>query len=136
MIILHLLPSCLFDETDSTYDKFLVNGPVKSLEDIEHGMDGTIKHFVTYQNSSERVCDYIEDRYGNRTNLLYTQQTVGGQTVNLLQSVTDPSGRQILYTWANLGTSGQSLRTRMGPPGASRWRKDRRTRLVTATTPT
>ena len=107
MIILHLLPSCLFDETDSTYDKFLVNGPVKSLEDIEHGMDGTIKHFVTYQNSSERVCDYIEDRYGNRTNLLYTQQTVGGQTVNLLQSVTDPSGRQILYTWANLGTSGQ-----------------------------
>ena len=100
-------PAYLFDETDSDYDKFLVNGPVKSLADTEHGMDGTVKHFVTFQNSLERVCDYIEDRYGNRTNLVYTQQTVGGSTVNLLQSVTDPSGRQILYTWSNLGTTGQ-----------------------------
>jgi hypothetical protein len=62
-------PAYLFDETESNYDKFLVNGPVKSLADTEHGMDGTVKHFVTFQNSSERVCDYIEDRYGNRWRL-------------------------------------------------------------------
>ena len=99
-------PAYLYDETDSSYDTFLVNGPVKSLEDTEHGMDGTVKHFVTNANSLERVCDYIDDRYGNRTSLAYTQTTVGGLTVNLLQSVTDPSGRQITYTWSNLGTSG------------------------------
>src|SRR6266700_3270633 len=81
-------------------------------------MDGTVKHFVANQNSLERVCDYIEDRYGNRTNLTYTQQTVGGNTVNLLQSVTDPSSRQILYTWTNLGTSGSPawrITTAAGP---------------------
>jgi RHS repeat-associated protein len=100
-------PPYLFDETDPSYNTFLVNGPVKVLDDTEHGMDGTVKHFVTNQSSLERVCDYIDDRYGNRTNLAYTQTTVGGQTVNLLQSVTDPSGRQILYTWANLGGGGQ-----------------------------
>ncbi|MCW3055742.1 MAG: repeat protein [Chthonomonadales bacterium] len=100
-------PPYLYDETDAEYDKFLVNGPVTPLADIEHGMDGTIKHFVTFASSHERVCDYIQDRYGNTTNLAYTQVTVGGQTVNLLQSVTDPSGRQILYSWQNLGTSGQ-----------------------------
>jgi hypothetical protein len=111
-------PPYLFDETDSDYAKFLINGPIQSLDDVEHGMDGTIKHFVTFQSSLERVCDYIQDRYGNRTNLVYTQQTVGGITVNLLQSVTDPSGRQILYTWTNLGTTGQPawrITTAQGP---------------------
>ena len=49
----------------------LVSGPVKPLADIEHGMDGTIKHFVTFAGSRERVCDYIQDRYGNSTNLVY-----------------------------------------------------------------
>ena len=100
-------PPYLYDETDADYDKFLVSGPIKPLADIEHGMDGTIKHFVTFAGSRERVCDYLQDRYGNTTNLVYTQATVGGQTVNLLQSVTDPSGRQILYTWTNLGTQAQ-----------------------------
>ena len=84
-------PPYLYDETDAEYDRFLVSGPIKPLADIEHGMDGTIKHFVTYAGSRERVCDYIQDRYGNTTNLVYTQATVGGQTVNLLQSVMDPS---------------------------------------------
>ena len=100
-------PLYLFDETDAEYDKFLVSGPIAPLADVEHGMGGTIKHFVTFAGSHERVCDFIQDRYGNTTNLVYTQATVGGQTVNLLQSVTDPSGRQILYTWANLGTAAQ-----------------------------
>ena len=79
------------NETDADYDKFLVNGPIKPLADIKHSIDGTIKHFVTFAGSRERVCDYIQDRYGNTTNLVYTQATVGGQTVNLLQSVMDPS---------------------------------------------
>ena len=64
------------------------------------------KHFVRVQGSLERCCDYIDDRYGNRTSLTYTQQTVGGNTVNLLQTVTDPSGRQIAYTWTDLGPTG------------------------------
>ena len=84
-------PPYLYDETDADYDKFLVNGPIKPLADIKHSIDGTIKHFITYAGSRERVCDYIQDRYGNTTNLVYTQATVGGQTVNLLQSVMDPS---------------------------------------------
>ena len=57
-------PPYLYDETDADYDKFLVSGPIKPLADIEHGMDGTIKHFVTYAGSRERVCDYIQGRYG------------------------------------------------------------------------
>ena len=100
-------PLYLFDETDAEYDKFLVSGPIAPLADVEHGMDGTIKHFVTFAGSHERACDTIQDRYGSTTNLVYTQAVVGGQTMNLLQSVTDPSGRQILYTWTNLGTSAQ-----------------------------
>ena len=79
-------PAYLFDETDSTYDTFLVNGPVKSLEDSEHGMDGTVKHFVTNSGSPEGVCDYIDDRYGNRTSLACSRSNLGAQSSLLWRS--------------------------------------------------
>ena len=42
------------------------------------------------------MCDYIEDRHGNRTNLTYTNVTLpGGVPKKLLASVTDPTGRQL-----------------------------------------
>ena len=104
-------PPYLFDETDAEYDKFLVNGPVKPLADIEHGMDGTIKHFVSFANSRERVCDYIQDRYGNTTNLVYPQTTVTSVTDSLNYSVSHtyavPSVNQRYHLGANDYRDGQ-----------------------------
>src|SRR5437870_5988630 len=54
---------------------------------------------------NERVCDWIDDRHGNRTNLAYELEvTIGGVTRKLLTSVTDPSGRSLVFSWSNLGT--------------------------------
>jgi len=95
-------PPYLFDETESGYDVFLVNGPPKSLWDSEKSMDGTVKHFTLIGNT--RVCDSITDRYGNQTSLTYTTVQIGGVNTGLLNTVTDPSGRQLIFTWTNLGT--------------------------------
>src|SRR5262249_49533207 len=76
------------------------NGPPAVLADTEVGMDGTTKHF--FQNGSERDCDYIEDRHGNRTVLTYGQ-SAGDH--NLLTRVTDPSGRYLQISWTNVGTT-------------------------------
>src|SRR5262249_47042963 len=106
---LYTPPAYLFDELDSGYDKFLTNGPVKALDDTEKGMDGTVKHFQAYQYqgqySNERVCNTITDRYGNQTILTYSQVLVGGKVRNLLQSVTDPSGRALTFTWTDVSGS-------------------------------
>ena len=97
-------PLYLFDETSSDYQNFLVNGPVVPLDDTEIGMDGTTKHFVSVGNNV-RACDYIQDRYGSRTNLVYGANVGGASVSNLLSTVTDPVGRQLVFTWANKGTA-------------------------------
>ena len=78
--------------------------------------DGTVKHFISEGvyaaghpkvgfSVPTRVCDYIEDRHGNRTNLAYTNVTLpGGVPKKLLATVTDPTGRQLSFTWSNLGS--------------------------------
>ena len=91
-------PAYLFDELDSAYNTFLANGPASVVDDTEHSMDGTIKHFTSIGTS--RVCNYIQDRYGNTTNLTYTTVNNAAQ----LATVTDPSGRQLVFTWSNVGT--------------------------------
>jgi RHS repeat-associated protein len=105
-------PAYLFDELDSKYAEFLVNGPTEVLEDKQVGMDGTVKYFVRGGTdpdgspSSTRVCDYMEDRHGNRTT--FTYQTVslpGGGSKKLLTQVTDPSNRSLVFTWQNRGTA-------------------------------
>lgn len=95
-------PPYLFDELSSEYDNFLADGPAKPLADERRGMDGTVKHF--FINGSERSCDYIEDRHGNRTLLTYgLQVTLGdGSTKRLLTAVTDPSLRHLEISWTNL----------------------------------
>ncbi len=65
-------------------------------------MDGTIKHFTAIGNARE--CDYIQDRYGNTTNLTYTTVVINSVNVALLNTDTDPSGRRLLFHWSNLGT--------------------------------
>jgi hypothetical protein len=107
---LYTPPAYLYDELSSEYDAVLVNGPISVHTDQEVGMDGTIKHFIAGQSGGptvnpERVCDYIKDRYGNQTNLVYTDIAwPDGSTKKLLSTVTDPSGRSITFGWTNLGT--------------------------------
>lgn len=112
---LYTPPPYLFDETDSKYDVFVVNGPSAPLEDSEKGMDGTTKHFVHVATNPDgsinyniRACDYIEDRHGNRSNLTYgfTATAADGSTEKKVTAVTDPVGRTLTLTWANLGTAG------------------------------
>ncbi len=110
---LYTPPAYLYDETDSRYDASLADGVQRSLEDSERGMDGTVKHFVPEgtdaggRASKTRVCDYIEDRYGNRTVLTYGLPITlpDGSLKNLLTKVTDPTGRFLTFTWQNLGTA-------------------------------
>lgn len=101
-------PPYLFDETSSDYQAFLVNGPIVALDDTEIGMDGTTKHFTSVGNNT-RACDYIKDRYGNQTNLTYGAVVSGTAVASLLATVTDPSGRQLVFTWVNLGTAQQPI---------------------------
>ncbi len=95
-------PAYMYDELSSEYENFLANGPAEVLSDTQKGMDGTVKHFV--KNGNARVCDSIEDRHGNRTELTYGL-SVG--TESLLTRVTDPSGRYLEITWTNLNTAQQ-----------------------------
>ncbi len=98
-------PPYLFDDMSSSYDKFLVTGPTKVLDDTEKGMDGTVKHY--FKNGNERDCDYIQDRHGNKTTLTYSTAITLPDGHHPLSSVTDPSGRVLTFVWANLGMSGQ-----------------------------
>ncbi len=101
-------PAYLFDETQSSYQQFLVSGPVVPLDDTETGMDGTVKHFVKVSDNW-RACDYIQDRYGSRTTLVYGASVNGSSVPTLLSTVTDPVGRQLVFTWNNLGTTAQPI---------------------------
>ena len=101
-------PAYLFDETQSSYQQFLVSGPVVPLDDTETGMDGTVKHFVKVSDNW-RACDYIQDRYGSRTTLVYGASVNGASVPILLSTVTDPVGRQLVFTWNNLGTTAQPI---------------------------
>ena len=101
-------PPYLFDETSSDYQAFLVNGPVVALDDTQIGMDGTTKHFTSVGNNV-RACDYMRDRYGSQTNLVYGATAGGVSVPNLLHTVTDPSGRQLTFLWNNLGTTAQPI---------------------------
>jgi len=100
-------PPYLFDETQSGYDAFLVNGPITVQTDTQTAMDGTIKHFSAI--GTARFCDYIQDRHGNQTTLAYIAVVDNGATANLLSTVTDPSNRTLTFTWHNLGTSAQPI---------------------------
>jgi RHS repeat-associated protein len=108
-------PPYLYDEMSSAYGTSVVNGPTQVLSDTDIGEDGTIKHYtneVTNANgisANDRMCDYIQDRHGNRTVLAYGQSIVqaDGSTRNLLTSVTDPLGHSIVFTWSNVGTTSQ-----------------------------
>ena len=107
-------PPYMHDELNSDYGKFLVNGPPQIFDDTERSADGTIKHFMNIvtkpdgSSANERACDYIQDRHGNTTTLTYAQSYVqpDGSTRKLLTKVTDPSNRNIVFTWTNLGTTG------------------------------
>jgi RHS repeat-associated protein len=97
-------PPYLFDELSSEYGDFLENGPQAVLADEEHGMDGTVKHFVTV--GTERRCDYIQDRHGNQTLLEYSHPSGDPR---LLTKVTDPSGRYLEISWTNFGSQEQPI---------------------------
>jgi RHS repeat-associated protein len=96
-------PPYLHDELSSEYLNTLADGPPQVASDTQVGMDGTVKHF--FANGSERACDYIEDRHGNRTVLTYGLEIGGGR--KLLTRVTDPSARYLEISWTNLGTQAQ-----------------------------
>ena len=102
---LYTPPPYLYDELDSHYNQFL-NGQGTVQDDTQIGEDGTIKHFVA--KGDDRVCDSIQDRYGNTTTLEYDNpvQTDGQpQWHALLTKVTDPSQRHLDFTWANIATN-------------------------------
>ncbi|MGI4791253.1 MAG: RHS repeat-associated core domain-containing protein [Janthinobacterium lividum] len=108
-------PPYLYDEMSSAYGKFLVNGPAQVMSDTDKGMDGTIKHYTNVvikadgTSGNERACDYIQDRYGNKTTLTYGQSYVqpDGSTRSILTLVTDPTGRSLTFHWTNFGTTAQ-----------------------------
>ena len=102
-------PPYLFDQLSSDYNAELVNGPPSVQDDTDIGMDGTIKHYLA--NGSERDCDYIQDRFGNTTSLTYgeTVTMADGTQRNLLTEVTDPSDRNLIFSWTNLGTAQQPV---------------------------
>ncbi|MCA1596469.1 MAG: DUF6531 domain-containing protein, partial [Chloroflexi bacterium] len=104
---LYTPPVYLFDQMNSDYQAQLLNGPQSVLADTQTGEDGTTKHFIA--NGNERDCDWIQDRYGNRTTLTYGQVITlpNGGSKNALTQVTDPSGRSLTFTWANLNTAQQ-----------------------------
>jgi len=110
---LYTPPPYLFDEMDSRYNTALINGLPPSLEDIDKGMDGTIKHFVLIGTKADgtnvRACDTITDRHGNTTTLTYGTSPVtmaDGSSLKLLQSVTDPTNRTLTFTWQNRAIAG------------------------------
>ena len=102
-------PPYLHDDMRSNYNDTMEKG-LQVLDDTDTGKDGTIKHYTNVlfkadgTPGNERACDYIQDRYGNRTNLEYndTETLADGSTRKLLSKVTDPSGRTLEFTWENL----------------------------------
>ena len=96
-------PAYLYDEMSSNYDHFLTDGPQNVLSDTEKGMDGTVKHYTLVGN--ERVCDSITDRYNNATVMAYTTVSIGGVNKALLNTVTDPSGRVLTFSWQDLNAA-------------------------------
>ncbi|GAI91858.1 unnamed protein product, partial [marine sediment metagenome] len=86
----------MHDWMESDYENVLEVGPGDVDSDKQIGLDGTVKHFIAI--GDVRVCDYIEDRHEQRTNLAYDPAT------GLLDTVTDPSGRVLDFTWTNFGT--------------------------------
>ncbi len=93
-------PPYLHDWMQSSYDGVLANGPGAVNSDIDTGLDGTIKHYtLDVPIGNIRMCDYIQDRNGNRTNLTYDT------TTGLLSTVTDPAGRTLTFQWAQAGAS-------------------------------
>ena len=84
---------------ESTYEAVLEVGPGDTSSDVQIDLDGTEKHYIA-NGDDERVCDYIKDRYGNTTTLEYG--TYPGIAEKLLETVTDPSGRTLTFTWTNL----------------------------------
>jgi len=97
---LYTPPAYLYDVTASDYDP--ANSPTA---DTDTGMDGTVKHYV--KNGGERDCDSIQDRHGNKTTLAYNPAITLPDGRHPLLSVTDPTGRALAFTWANLGTAAQ-----------------------------
>lgn len=115
---LYTPPGYMYDEMDSRYDDEMISGLPRSLEDTQVGKDGTIKHFIPEgldaagHPSSVRICDYIEDRFGNRTTLTYGQTITlpSGATKKLLTQVKDSVNRTLTFTWVNYGTSAPAYR--------------------------
>ena len=96
---LYTPPPYLHSVLSSDYGVVLQNGPTTVNSDTEEGTDGTIKHYKL--KGFERVCDRITDRYGNSTVLTYVSHSDSPR--DLLDTVTDPSGRTLQFTWTNLG---------------------------------
>jgi hypothetical protein len=100
-------PPFLYDELSSNYLASLVNGPTQVSNDTDIGMDGTVKHYIVI--GSSRVCDSITDRYANQTVLTYTTVQIAGVNKGLVNTVTDPSGRQLIFTWSDIGPQGSPM---------------------------
>ena len=96
---LYTPPPYLYDELDSHYEQTLTDGIVVD-DDTQKSMDGTIKHFRHIGNA--RVCDYIQDRYTNTTTLTYENEGAPSTEEARLHSVTDPSGRTLIFTWTDV----------------------------------
>ena len=95
-------PPYLYDQLDSRYSQALVEGAIAVDDDTQVSMDGTTKHFRRIGNA--RVCDSITDRYTNATTLTYENENAAATEEARLQSVTDPSGRTLTFTWQDFGT--------------------------------
>src|SRR5579875_2626621 len=104
---LYTPPPYLYDELSSDYTTFLINVPANVLDDTDKSMDGTIKHYIA--NGSVRSCDYIMDRFGNKTVLTYDQTITLPDGSHPLATVTDPTGRTLTFHTANLGTATQPV---------------------------
>jgi RHS repeat-associated protein len=108
---LYTPPPYLYDELSSQYNSILTGGGMVD-NDTDTSMDGSTKHYV--QNSYmvagttyyERDCDYMQDRFGNRTVMTYSLVKNVDQSVSrpLLATVTDPSGRTLAFTWQDIST--------------------------------
>lgn len=87
----------------SDYSSVLEIGPGDVASDTDTGIDGTIKHYVSH--GDERVCDYIEDKFGNRTELAYNEAgqldtvTVHGDP----QNTEDTTYRRLEFKWSSFG---------------------------------
>jgi len=110
-------PPYMYDELSSDYNQFLIGHPASVITDTETGMDGTVKHYATVDTNAdgttERACDYIQDRFGNTTALTYglsynyTRSDSSTGTRKVLTQVTDEAGRSLIFHWTNLGSAAQ-----------------------------